>query len=99
MDHAQIDTPARTSPAQGEMFAPAEMRKGWQPPKIDPEDVRRRLHAMLDAITAATDELPWSMEKARYNRTVFPQMARWLPLDEAEALRARFRTELQRFGL
>lgn len=81
------------------MFAPAEMRKGWQPPRIDPDDVRRRLAAMLDDILTAGDELPWSIEKARYNRTVFPQMANWLPHDEAEALRDRFRAELARFGL
>ena len=88
-----------TALSQGEMFAPTEMRKGWEPPKIDPDDVRRRLHRMLDAMKAADTELPWSMDKTLLNRTIFPQMANWLPHEEAEELRAAFRAELARFDL
>ena len=98
MSQTQTDLFGHTPP-QGEMFATKDMRKAWQPPVIDPEDVRRRLHAMLDKARASEGELPWSLETTRRNRTIFPQMANWLPHEEAEELRAAFRVELERFDL
>jgi hypothetical protein len=99
MDQARPYLFGHTQPVQGEMFAASEMRKSWQPKPIDPKYVRGLLHRMLEQITAATDELPWPIKKARYNRTVFPQMANWLPHEEAEDLRAKFRAQLERFGM
>ena len=40
--------------------------------------------------------LPWSREKLRYHQTVFPQMGRWLPEEEAAQLRFAFDAELKR---
>lgn len=61
----------------------------------DPDKVRRKLLRLLDEARAA-DTLPWDRKTARYWQTVFPQMANWLPDDEAYQLRLDFRIELER---
>lgn len=61
----------------------------------DPVDVRRRLHAALDKARSA-DRLPWSRKDAESWRIVFPQMANWLPDDEADQLRFAFAQEIER---
>jgi hypothetical protein len=40
--------------------------------------------------------VPWDAEQASLYRTVFPQMASWLPADEAARLRREFAAELDR---
>ncbi len=40
--------------------------------------------------------MPWSERDARMWQTVFPNMANWLPHDEAEQLRAAFAREMER---
>lgn len=64
----------------------------------DPERVREKLHALL-AKAKAADTLPWPEKKARVWRIVFPQMANWLPEEEAEQLRFEFARELERLQL
>lgn len=64
----------------------------------DPADIRRRLHATLETARAA-DRMPWEPRKARMWRTVFPQMANWLPREEAEELRLAFAREMERLTL
>lgn len=91
--------PAAWTPAQGELFAPSEMRKGWEPPKIDPDDIRRRLNKMLDLARAADPAAPEPIESLRRHRVIFPQMANWLPQEEADALRALHRAEMERLNL
>jgi hypothetical protein len=98
MSQPQTDLFGYTAP-QGELFASKDMRPTWKPPVIDPDDVRRRLHKMLNKARASEDELPWSLETTLRNRVIFPQMANWLPHEEAEELRAAFRKELERFDL
>ena len=98
MSQTQSDLFGHTAP-QGEMFASTDMRPTWKPPVIDPDDVRRRLQKMLDKAKNSEGELPWSLETTLRNRTIFPQMANWLPHDEAEELRAAFHAELERFDL
>lgn len=98
MSQTQSERNGHTEP-QGELFASADMRPTWKPPVIDPEDVRRRLHSMLEKVRNSVDDLPWSLEVTLRNRTIFPQMANWLPHEEAEELRAAFRDELRRFDL
>jgi hypothetical protein len=61
----------------------------------DPEKVRLKLLAVLEQAKAA-DTMPWSREKLRYHQTVFPQMSRWLPEEEAAQLRFAFDTEIKR---
>ena len=61
----------------------------------DPENVRRRLHALLDEARNA-QTMPWPERDARMWQTVFPNMANWLPEDEANQLRFAFMQEIER---
>ena len=84
-------------PDQLSLFGAGEDR--MQPPVrrfvADTEAIRRRLHALLDtARTAAV--MPWPERDARMWQTVFPQMADWLPEDEANQLRFEFMQEIER---
>ena len=63
--------------------------------RADPDKVRAELHRIL-AEARAAKTLPWEPRKVSYYRTVFPQMANWLPDDEADQLRFDFASELAR---
>lgn len=59
----------------------------------DPDRVRRKLHAMLsEAREAGVEGLPQG--RRRLMETVVPQMTRWLPEPEAEAVRQAFHAAL-----
>lgn len=79
--------------SQGDLFAdaPAQPRK-----VIDfPDEARRRLMRVLAQARAAAT-LPWSEREARKWEILFPQMAGWLPSDEANQLCFEFAQELER---
>ena len=83
---------------QMSMFGEGEDRMPHAPQPSylpDPEDIRRRLHAVLETARAATS-MPWPEKKARTWQTIFPQMANWLPEDEADQLRFEFAQEMER---
>lgn len=61
----------------------------------DPDRVRRRLHEVLDRARAAP-ATPWPEKKQRVWQIVFPNMAKWLPDDEAEQLKFEFAREIER---
>src|SRR6266702_2653996 len=61
----------------------------------DPDEVRQRLHNLL-ALARAANAMPWPERDARMWRTVFPQMANWLPDEEANQLRFEFMQEIER---
>lgn len=86
MSKAQFDLFA----GQGELL-PAEP-VSYRP---DPDKVRVKLLRLLDEARAA-EAWPWDRKTARYWQTVFPQMANWLPEDEANQLRLDFRSEMER---
>ncbi|MDP2618844.1 MAG: hypothetical protein Q8P46_01485 [Hyphomicrobiales bacterium] len=71
------------------------MRAPRQSTVPDPEDVRRRLKALLEKARSA-DKMPWSERDARMWQSVFPNMAKWLPQDEADQLCFEFAQEMQR---
>jgi hypothetical protein len=84
-------------PAQGNLFGDGEDRlqtplRRYVP---DPEKVRRRLRALLEKARSA-QKMPWSERDARMWQTVFPNMANWLPDDEAAQLRLEFAQEMER---
>ena len=85
------------APAQGSLFGPEEDR--LKPPQQrttpDPEAVRRRLHAVIDKARAA-EKMPWSEREVRMWQTVFPNMTKWLPEDEAAQLCFAFDAEMKR---
>lgn len=61
----------------------------------DPERIRQRLHAVLETARAAPNR-PWPEKKQRVWEIVFPNMANWLPEDEANQLRFEFAQEMER---
>ena len=84
-------------PAQGSLFGPGEdrLKAPVQRYVPDPEKVRQRLKALLDKARSA-EKMPWSEHDARVWQIVFPNMANWLPEDEAEQLRFEFAREMER---
>ena len=84
-------------PAQGSLFGDGEDRlqipvRSYLP---DPEKVRQRLKALLEKARSA-EKMPWPERDARMWQTVFPNMANWLPDDEATQLRLEFEREMER---
>jgi hypothetical protein len=83
--------------AQGDLFGTAPA--AYRPPEVDPEKVRLLLKAMLADLSAAKAGSPWPRETTRLNRTIFPQMANWLPEEERDQLRFAFAEELKRLDI
>jgi hypothetical protein len=63
--------------------------------RADPDEVRAELLQVL-AEAHAAKTTPWEPSRAAFWLTVFPQMANWLPDDEANQLRFDFAAELAR---
>lgn len=89
---------------QIDMFEPtqlgldlADMRP--DPTVVSPHCVRLELNAILAIAKAAKDAAPWDERTHKYHKVVFPQMANWLPPEEAEFLRRQFSLELERIEL
>jgi hypothetical protein len=70
-------------------------------PSYAPEvnDVRAELHEILATVRTSDGMSLWDARTLRYHRTVFPQMARWLPIEERDQLCAEFEREAARIGL
>lgn len=86
---------------QPDLFGSRQLGLGLEdtrpdPTKVDPEEVRAELKALLALAQSAQDVAPWDRRTHRYHQVVFPQMANWLPEDEAEQLRFAFAVELER---
>lgn len=84
-------------PAQGSLFGSREDRlqapiQRYEP---DPEQVRRRLKTLLETARSAR-KMPWPERDARMWQIVFPNMANWLPDEEAKQLRFEFAQEIAR---
>ena len=77
---------------QAELFEPESAPPAYRP---DPDQVRARLHKIL-AEARAAEKLPWDRDRVLVYRTIFPQMAGWLPEEEAAQLRFEFDTEMAR---
>jgi len=84
-------------PVQGSLFGARENR--LQAPRQqslpDPETVRLRLQSLVEKARSA-EKMPWSERDARMWQTVFPNMAKWLPEDEADQLCFEFAQEMER---
>lgn len=85
------------APGQGSLFGSGEDRLQPRAQRYlpDPEKVRARLQALLDKARAAAT-MPWPEREARMWQIVFPNMANWLPEEEAAQLRFQFARELER---
>lgn len=70
------------------------------PPELpDPEAIREKLLATLSQAKRALDTSPWDERTFKFHKVVFPQMANWLPDDEADQLRFEFAQEVARIEL
>jgi hypothetical protein len=88
-------------PDEPDLFGPSQLGLGLEdtrpdPTKVDPDEVRQELIAILEIARAARDEAPWDRRTHLYHQVVFPQMANWLPDDEAKQLCFEFARELER---
>lgn len=86
-------------PAQGSFFGEGDNRMS-SPKKSDEPDpvvIRKRLHAVL-AKAKAAETMPWNENDAGVWQLIFPNMANWLPEDEAKQLRFEFAQEMQRLA-
>ena len=86
-------------PAQASLFGAGEdrLQAPEQSSTPDPETIRLRLKALLEKAKSA-EKMPWSERDARMWQTVFPNMAKWLPGEEADQLRFEFAQEMQRLN-
>jgi len=78
-----------------DLFA-SEAPRGRESAGADPEAVRVRLRAMLAQARAAEGAPPWDERTTRLYEIIFPQMANWLPPEEAAQLRLAFAGEMSR---
>ena len=94
-DHDRIDAqefrPYGSDHRQLDMFG-SQPAQSYDP---DPESVRAELLAILAKAKAAPD-VPWDTREASLYRVILPQMANWLPAEEAAQLRLEFAAELAR---
>jgi hypothetical protein len=85
------------TPAQGSLFGSGDDRIQAPTQNLlpDPGNVRLRLMGLLEKARSA-EKMPWSERDARMWQTVFPNMAKWLPDDEANQLCFEFAQQLER---
>jgi hypothetical protein len=91
------ETPDRFGgePAQRDLFAHEPARDDGVG-VADPREIRLRLQRLLAEARAAPSSPPWDERRTRLYQITFPQMANWLPQDEAEQLCFEFAQEMRR---
>ena len=83
------------SNGQASLFGEGRMQAPKRETAPDPQVVRLPLHAILEKARSA-EKMPWPERDAHMWQTVFPNMAKWLPDEEAEQLRFEFAQEIER---
>jgi len=86
-----VDRARRSSAATADLFG-SEPAPAYRP---DPDKVRARLQK-ISAEARASETLPWEPTTLSLYRTIFPQMAGFLPEDEGTQLCFQFEEELAR---
>lgn len=86
-----------TIDAQGSLFGEGGMSPPQRSSTPDPEAIRRRLDRLLTNLRSA-EAMPFSHRDARMWMAVVPNMTKWLPNTEAEAVSTAFRREMERLG-
>lgn len=86
-----MDRARRSSAATADLFG-SEPTPAYRP---DPDKMRARLQK-ISAEARASETLPWEPTTLSLYRTIFPQMAGFLPEDEGTQLCFQFEEELAR---
>lgn len=89
---SQPDLFGKSQPDLFDGMEPEQPKTVYAP---DPAVVRRKLLAVLEQARSA-ERMPWDRKQALFWQTVFPQMANWLPDEEAAQLRFEFAQEFER---
>lgn len=84
-------------PSQGELFSSPDPATPEVMP-VTPDSVRVKMLTMLEQLRVA-EQMPWPDRKVQVNEVIFPQMARWLPKEEAAQLCFAFTREIERLKL
>ena len=84
-----------TTDAQGTLFGEDRMIPPRRSSTPDPEAIRGRLDRLLTTLRSA-EAMPLSDRDARMRMAVVPNMTKWLPNAEAEAICAAFTREMER---
>ena len=63
----------------------------------DSQAIRGRLGRLLETLRES-ESMPLSDKDIRMWQTVVPNMTRWLPDDEADAIKSEFANEMERLG-
>ena len=84
-----------TFDAQGSLFGDGLMAAPARVSAPDPQVIRGRLGKLLETLRES-ESMPLSDKDLRMWRTVVPNMTRWLPDNEAEAIRSEFAHQMQR---
>lgn len=87
-----------TLDAQGSLFGDGGMAAPARTSAPDPQAIRGRLGRLLETLREA-ESMPLSDKDMRMWQTVVPNMTRWLPDDEADAIRSEFASEMDRLGV
>ena len=85
------------TPAQGSLFGEGEdrLQEAQVNTRPDPDKIRLRLDALLEK-ARSSETMPWSERDQRMWQTVFPQMTKWLPEEEAAQYVFQFEQEMHR---
>ena len=83
--------------AQGSLFGEGGMTPPQQSSIPDTESIRDRLERLLASLRSA-ETMPLSERDARMWAAVVPNMTKWLPSTEAEAICIAFTREMERLG-
>lgn len=87
-----------TLDAQGSLFGDSGMAAPARTSAPDPQAIRGRLGRLLETLRES-ESMPLSEKDMRMWKTVVPNMTRWLPDDEADAIRSEFANEMQRLSV
>ncbi|MEQ3651036.1 hypothetical protein [Hyphomonas sp.] len=81
--------------AQESLFGEGRMTPPTRSSTPNPDTIRRRLTGLLETLRSA-QSMPFSDREIRMWQAVVPNMAKWLPEEEANEIRQSFAEELGR---
>ena len=70
-----------------------------RPVTFDPGEIREDMIGILSNVRSITEASGVDARLLRYNQILFPQLAKWLPDDEAAQLCFEFAQEIERIEL